>query len=229
MAGVYLAKRNLLQAEPYLRAVLRLEPRNERALSMSAILSADLGRESDALDYLRQGDRRSKKTWVFYDACAQVAIAYRREEEARKCADKLAELRPGRVETMFPQARLLLLERRNNEAVTVLKGILKEKSDHVGALFLISKTLREEKRIKDAIPFAEKLSNVDPSGDTMNNLATLYVLDGRMDRAKEIYLRGLSIFPDHPLLKSNYDHVFANAASRSSSSERTATGRKESP
>ena len=90
------------------------------------------------------------------------------------------------------------------EARNYYLKILKQKKDHLDALYLLGTLYGEHKKMSEAIRYLEKASQLKPDSPMIqNNLGNIYRMKGDFPRAKEYYMRALALNPDLP--QANYN------------------------
>jgi predicted Zn-dependent protease len=97
------------------------------------------------------------------------------------------ESHPGDVKTKYHLAYVLLIQHQQDQALTLLTAVVRDKPDYAEAQYQLGKILLERGEIKAAIERLETAVRLDPGKDySYFQLSIAYRRDGRFDDSQRV-------------------------------------------
>ncbi len=208
----YRAGQELLLAEQYEKAVERFNA----AIKIDPLLTLahyGLGQAYMGLKEYRSairaysGCREAFRSLHNLAATNKIAVERRREDEIRELEDNLMGMQSGRVKGLNPvtvsrmQDRVRELEKTKNEGLT---GVGEFRTPSEVSLALGSAYFRAGDLSEAETAYLAAISVSPRMGEAHNNLAVIYMINGRLDEAeKEVRLAEQAGFKVNPMLKED--------------------------
>ena len=170
-----------------------------------ALISA--GRPGEASDVLEQGLAAAATPSAALQHLLGRALAQQRRFAAAAAAFRRAtELGDAPVQAWVDYATLRLVERRPEEAISILRDGLARLGDHGVVHHLLGKALLDAGGgdLAAALPHLERAIELDPENAlAANDLAAVYEHQGRLEEALELYRRAARLAPELGLAREN--------------------------
>jgi len=111
------------------------------------------------------------------------------------------------------RAQQLFDEKRFGETLENLDQVLATSATHQKALFLKALTLQHIGRVDDAVKIYQLLNSKYPeSPEPYNNLAALYVQQGKHEQARDVLLTALNTHPSYATIYKNLGNIYSRMA-----------------
>lgn len=136
LAQLALSERNPSLGAQEVGLALRVDPKNEDALSIQGDLLRASGKPAEAAAVYRQVLLLNPQNSSIHLALADLAIGQKQLADARKEVDAALKLTPNSVQARYTQALIDFQEKKNEQARDHLAGVLKTAPDFVPALML---------------------------------------------------------------------------------------------
>jgi tetratricopeptide (TPR) repeat protein len=214
LADAQLRRGNARGAVSHLRQALALEPKDKQSNYMMGQALFELGREEEALPYLRSGLNRYQRSLPDplaeqLDAyCVNVPVLIQRAlalnhggkyEEAVGLYQRCQELRPGDPEVLNGLAFSLMNAERFDEALQTLEGVLARGAGELEATTYnnLAACLMNMGRLEEAHQHARRAVELNPA-----DFAASFTLAGicgeleRWEEAKQFFGRAFELSPE---------------------------------
>ena len=152
------------------------------------------GNTEQAKEYLFKLINKYPESYVGHKTLAEV---YEKEEKYSVAVDeyiRATEINNKDIKINYNIARLLNKDEREDEAITILQDILKNKPEYYDATNLLGEILYTQERYKEAINVYMNALRYNPGNyDLYYNLGMVYTMVNDFQRAKEFYQKAAEI------------------------------------
>ena len=189
--------------------VLLLEPANESAMCNLANCFHENGDLNRAFKMISRAIEINSVDPRSYYNLAQICIDQKDLNSAVKALEEALKLNPNHKESRHSLALVFLLQGRAMSALEEVNAVLRDDPEYSYALITKALALFELGRRSESFSVFDHLWNTGiQSLPVLNNLAIHYVLENRLDDAKNFYQRALEISPDNASIKTDLGTVF---------------------
>ncbi|HXI13360.1 MAG TPA: sulfatase-like hydrolase/transferase [Thermoanaerobaculia bacterium] len=184
------------------KSLLKRSPRILDLWHISARALTKLGREEEAMAVAKEGLRLAPGTTYFQLMIANLALELRLLDEAVEYATMALEEDPGRGHEVL--ARVRLEKNDIDGAVREANLALKEQSDGVGPLLILSRAASRRGDPATALGYADKAQALLLEKNAPVTVSVHYQRGdalarlGRFDEAERAFLEEIRLFPDEP-------------------------------
>ncbi|MEX0799292.1 MAG: tetratricopeptide repeat protein, partial [Bacteriovoracaceae bacterium] len=197
LAGVYSSLGKSKLALGAYKNILKQDPKNEDACIFLSKTQNLLKKSKKAMGTLQACESRFKNKGVFSYYMGKMLVDKGELERAKKHFKRAAKLEPG-----FSQATMALglvheEQGKSDDAIKIYKSYLKQKPNDTLILSRLTQLMFTVERFKEAIPFAERLSDYDPENLNLKvKLGILYTDQKAYDKAITTFKELLTAAPD---------------------------------
>ena len=189
--------------------VLLLEPSNDSAMCNLANCFHENGDLVLAFNMISRAIEVNGLNPHNYYNLAQIFIDQKDLTSAVKALEEALKLNPNYKESRHSLALVFLLQGRPTQALEEVNAVLRDDPEYSYALITKALALFELGRRSESFSIFDHLWNTGfQSLPVLNNLAIHYVLENRLDDAKNFYQRALEISPDNASIKTDLGTVF---------------------
>ncbi|MDR4503160.1 MAG: tetratricopeptide repeat protein [Candidatus Scalindua sp.] len=211
----YIETRDFKSAEKQFKDILKLKPSvGDINLAYLSLVSGQLSkciRQCEAIITINPEEA---------NACDILGLAHIRQGEFDKGIEqfkKVVEIVPGSINTYINLAKAYVLAGKNEEAIKSLEKLISIDPDNVNALMILANIYVNGGDIDKATTTFEKVLAVRPDYLPAYALASLYLLQGRIDESIGLFNRALKIDPENALLYTDFAVAYQQAEKRQAS------------
>ena len=141
LAWLHLKTKDTAQAVDTLQGILSANPREDKYRTAAATLLLKAGEMVLGEDFLRKGMEKNPTFLGYYALLAEIRLKQKQMDKAERLFKKYLSLgdsiaRPDQIKARLSLGKLILLQRRIEEADTLVDEILTESPNHVDANYL---------------------------------------------------------------------------------------------
>jgi tetratricopeptide (TPR) repeat protein len=206
------------RAETILDALLTAVPTRENHLASKAQLLLDTHRPADARKFftLANTEKEQAKYWL---GIARTHIAEQNWDDAQHLLEKLHDIAPATSE-FYPQivtdlAQIYLFRDDVSSARGIYQQAAEAVPDQPEYRYALAKTHLRDREWGEAISLLDLLQGeMENRPDVLFDLGHSYERSGKKDSAENIFLRLLSLFPDHAGANNYLGYMLAERGER---------------
>lgn len=141
-----------------------------------------------ALADLYESEGKVEQTIEELNELAEIKMAGGHYAEAKLLLDRARELQEDHSRTLSNLIDLLKIEKKDKEALTLVKSILKKDKDNIKALKIYGNLLYAQKKFKNAEDIFTKILTLRPGEiNARVKLGKIYVLENKIDEAFALF------------------------------------------
>jgi len=129
--------------------------------------------------------------------------------EAEKIFEQITQSDEKNTELLYNYSIILKLNNNFNKFIEIIKKILNQKSDHVGALNQLGLYYLQESDYTSSLEVFDKILKIDPNSiNSLINIANIYILQSNFKLAKSYLNQALQINKNSYLIHYNFGNLF---------------------
>ena len=187
------------EAEPVLKQVLALRPRNVDALVGMGLICNATNRCAEAVDYFQQALAIQPYSLL---ANANIGASFHRLErfdEAVRAFQQYLTYQPDTPVVLYNLGTSLRSLRRYEEAEHALRRATTLKPDYPEAFFNLANVLQDQQQFPEAVAAYHQALKLRPAyAEACNNLGHTLRKQGKLDEALAAFRKAMTINPDSP-------------------------------
>ena len=192
------------EAEHILEARLEKDPSDLNIRLALARLLSGTKRGDKALTILKAGysdDMEKPVRLALIDEEAKINFNLGRFDRAQKLTEEVLKENSKDITALTIQAKIALIQRQGEKAVSILRRLLEEEPDNVQFQMLLAQAYATSGNYKLAENQLKKVINKHPDNlNAWQALIRLYLVEKEMDQARQAVSDALKKFPDSPTL-----------------------------
>lgn len=197
---------NLPQAEKLYRQVLDVDPDHVDALHLLGLISAQLGRSEEALEFLGRAVQMRPEFAEAHNSLGTVLERQGKLAEAARCYRQALALRPDMAHTHNNLGQVLVAQGELTEAQSCFEQALRLQLNFAKAQYNLAHTLtrrgvalQQQGKIAEAIACYREALRLEPEYiHAHSNLGMALIEEEKWDEAAGCFDRSLKLDPHHP-------------------------------
>ncbi len=190
LVKAYIQADKRVQAEAEIKKCLVQEPTNIDLLFTAANYYTGIRDAEQALSYLAQIEELQKPNTESRQLVASNLRSIGKLNEAEAAYKEALEMSDNSAVAAINLSSLYLSQKRNQDALTLLNTVLSKDPNNINALQLRALALDDMKNYTEAESTYEKLIGLLPNEiNPSYSLAELFIKQGKMEKAEEIYAK----------------------------------------
>jgi two-component system chemotaxis response regulator CheY len=186
------------EAVAHFRAALRVSPKNTAALMGLGHAFAALGNLDKSVYYFHRVRRYLPNAIKPLEAAVKHCIEAGDPKKAEYLLKDERKISVNKHEVSTLLASFYLQQKRNDEALAVVREILQKSPDHAQALRICGNIHLYNGDLNEALPILEKVVKLLPTADAFNNLAELQILMRQIPASLETLNESIRLEPNKP-------------------------------
>jgi predicted O-linked N-acetylglucosamine transferase (SPINDLY family) len=202
----------VLEAEPFYRQALTLEPEQSDALHLLGVVLSQKGNQGEAETLVRRALKVQPHHTAYHNSLGRILLLQGRMEEGIAALEEALRLAPQNPEAHFNVGEALLAQNHPGQAEPRYRRALELKPTHASAAFGLGRALWAQGDQPGALTWFQLASLLEPGNAVMlNQLGVAYMVLGHREDAQKPFDRLLQLTPENPEALANLA-VLANGS-----------------
>ncbi|WP_075322351.1 tetratricopeptide repeat protein [Acidithiobacillus albertensis] len=205
----------VLDAEPFYRQALALEPEQSDALHLLGVVLSQKGNQGEAETLLRRALLVQPHHTAYHNSLGRILLLQGRMEEGIAALEEALRLAPQNPEAHFNVGEALLAQNHPGQAEPRYRRALELKPTHASAAFGLGRALWAQGDQPGALTWLQLASLLEPGNAVMlNQLGVAYMVLGHREDAQKVFDSLLQILPENPEALANLAVLVNGAGQR---------------
>jgi predicted O-linked N-acetylglucosamine transferase (SPINDLY family) len=205
----------VLEAEPFYRQALALEPEQSDALHLLGVVLSQKGNQGEAEALVRRALGVQPHHTAYHNSLGRILLLQGRMEEGIAALEEALRLAPQNPEAHFNVGEALLAQNHPGQAEPRYRRALELKPTHASAAFGLGRALWAQGDQPGALTWFQLASLLEPGNATMlNQLGVAYMVLGHREDAQKAFDGLLQLTPENPEALANLAVLVNGAGQR---------------
>ena len=205
----------VLEAEPFYRQTLTLEPEQSDALHLLGVVLSQKGNQGEAETLVRRALKMQPHHTAYHNSLGRILLLQGRMEEGIAALEEALRLAPQNPEAHFNVGEALLAQNHPGQAEPRYRRALELKPTHASAAFGLGRALWAQGDQPGALTWFQLASLLEPGNAVMlNQLGVAYMVLGHREDAQKAFDCLLRITPENPEVLANLAVLVNGAGQR---------------
>ena len=205
----------VLEAEPFYRRALALEPEQSDALHLLGVVLSQKGNQGEAETLVRRALTVQPHHTAYHNSLGRILLLQGRMEEGIAALEEALRLAPQNPEAHFNVGEALLAQNHPGQAEPRYRRALELKPTHASAAFGLGRALWAQGDQPGALTWFQLASLLEPGNAVMlNQLGVAYMVLGHREDAQKAFDCLLQLTPENPEALANLAVLVNGAGQR---------------